>query len=73
MTLAACVTGTLCCVCSQQLTKQKATADHAASILDKRFSTPDPRREPVVLLVDEVSHTLPFPLPVFVFSLNVTR
>ena len=44
------------CVYLQQLTKQKATADHAASILDKRFSTPDPRREPVVLLVDEVSH-----------------
>ena len=38
----------------QQLTGQKATADHAANILDKRFSTPDPRRKPTVLLVDEV-------------------
>ena len=50
-----CHVHTVLCVVLQQLTKQKATADHAASILDKRFSTPDPRREPVVLLVDEVS------------------
>ena len=38
----------------QQLTGKKATPDHAAALLDKRFSTADPRREAVVLLVDEV-------------------
>ena len=38
----------------QQLTGQKATPDHAAAILDKMFSTPNPRRDPTVLLVDEV-------------------
>ena len=37
-----------------QLSDQRATADHAATLLDKRFSVPDPRRPPVVLLVDEV-------------------
>ena len=42
-------------VLRQQLTGQKATPIHAASLLDKRFNTPDPRRCPVVLLVDEVS------------------
>ena len=41
-------------VVHQQLTDQKATPIHAASLLDKRFNTPDPRRCPVVLLVDEV-------------------
>jgi origin recognition complex subunit 1 len=38
----------------QQLTGQKATPDHAAALLEKRFSTPDPRRDPTVLLVDEL-------------------
>ena len=38
----------------QQLTGQRATADHAASLLDKRFSTNDAKRIPTVLLVDEV-------------------
>ncbi len=40
--------------CLQQLTGQRATSEHAASLLDKRFNTPEPRREPTVLLVDEV-------------------
>ncbi|XP_061883957.1 origin recognition complex subunit 1 isoform X1 [Entelurus aequoreus] len=38
----------------QKLSGQKATADHAASILDKRFSSPAPRKESTVLLVDEL-------------------
>lgn len=38
----------------QKLTGQKATADHAAALLDKRFSNPAPRKETTVLLVDEV-------------------
>ncbi|XP_077439321.1 origin recognition complex subunit 1 isoform X2 [Vanacampus margaritifer] len=38
----------------QKLTSQKATADHAASLLDKRFSNPAPRKETTVLLVDEL-------------------
>ena len=38
----------------QQLTGQKVTADHAADILNKKFSTHEPRRDPIVLLVDEV-------------------
>ena len=42
----------------QQLTGQKATTEHAASLLDKRFNTPEPRREPVVLLVDEVCYIM---------------
>lgn len=37
-----------------QLTGQKATADHAAELLQKRFSGMAPRRETVVLLVDEL-------------------
>ncbi|XP_067893230.1 origin recognition complex subunit 1 [Heterodontus francisci] len=36
------------------LTGQKATADHAAALLEKRFSTPAPKRETTVLLVDEL-------------------
>ncbi|XP_019645559.1 PREDICTED: origin recognition complex subunit 1-like [Branchiostoma belcheri] len=36
------------------LTGQKATPEHAAEILDKRFNTPAPRRESTVLLVDEL-------------------
>ncbi|CAH1773451.1 unnamed protein product, partial [Owenia fusiformis] len=36
------------------LTGQKATPDHAASLLDKRFSSPAPRRETTILLVDEL-------------------
>lgn len=38
----------------QELTGQKATADHAAALLEKRFSNPAPRKETTVLLVDEV-------------------
>ncbi|XP_040262854.1 origin recognition complex subunit 1 [Bufo bufo] len=36
------------------LTGQKATADHAAALLEKRFSTPASNRETTVLLVDEL-------------------
>ncbi|XP_078526743.1 origin recognition complex subunit 1 [Lissotriton helveticus] len=36
------------------LTGQKATADHAAALLEKRFSTPAPKRETTVLIVDEL-------------------
>ncbi|XP_034036666.1 origin recognition complex subunit 1 [Thalassophryne amazonica] len=38
----------------QKLTGQKATADHAAALLDKRFSNAAPRKETTVLLVDEL-------------------
>ncbi|MBN3276148.1 ORC1 protein, partial [Polyodon spathula] len=38
----------------QMLTGQKATAEHAATLLEKRFSTPAPKRETTVLLVDEL-------------------
>ncbi|XP_043985232.1 origin recognition complex subunit 1 isoform X2 [Gambusia affinis] len=38
----------------QKLTGQKATADHAAALLEKRFSQPAPRKETTVLLVDEL-------------------
>ncbi|KAK1165064.1 origin recognition complex subunit 1-like [Acipenser oxyrinchus oxyrinchus] len=38
----------------QMLTGQKATAEHAAALLEKRFSTPAPKRETTVLLVDEL-------------------
>uniref|UniRef100_A0A672YR43 Origin recognition complex subunit 1 n=1 Tax=Sphaeramia orbicularis TaxID=375764 RepID=A0A672YR43_9TELE len=38
----------------QKLTGQKATPDHAAALLDKKFSSPTPRRETTVLLVDEL-------------------
>ncbi|CAL4063001.1 unnamed protein product, partial [Meganyctiphanes norvegica] len=38
----------------KHLTGQKVTAAHAASLLEKRFSTPAPRREPTLLLVDEL-------------------
>lgn len=36
------------------LTGQKATPEHASNLLDKRFSTLVPNRDPVVLLVDEL-------------------
>ncbi|CAL1531149.1 unnamed protein product, partial [Lymnaea stagnalis] len=36
------------------LTDTKATAEHAANILNKMFSYPAPRSDPVVLLVDEL-------------------
>ncbi|KAK3878974.1 hypothetical protein Pcinc_016418 [Petrolisthes cinctipes] len=36
------------------LTGTKATAEHASSLLEKRFNTPAPRREPTLLLVDEL-------------------
>ncbi|XP_069498296.1 origin recognition complex subunit 1 isoform X2 [Ambystoma mexicanum] len=36
------------------LTGQKATADHAGALLEKRFSTPAPKRETTVLMVDEL-------------------
>ncbi|XP_049588075.1 origin recognition complex subunit 1 isoform X1 [Syngnathus scovelli] len=38
----------------EKLTSQKATADHAASLLEKRFSNPAPRKQTTVLLVDEL-------------------
>ncbi|XP_018948026.1 origin recognition complex subunit 1-like [Cyprinus carpio] len=38
----------------QKLTDQKATPDHAAALLEKRFSAPAPKKETVVLLVDEL-------------------
>ncbi|XP_028856628.1 origin recognition complex subunit 1 [Denticeps clupeoides] len=38
----------------QKLSNQKATADHAASLLEKRFSNPAPKKETTVLLVDEL-------------------
>lgn len=37
-----------------KLTGQKVTVDHAAALLEKRFSNPAPRKETTVLLVDEV-------------------
>ena len=36
------------------LTGQKATAEHALRLLDKRFSTPAPHRPMTVILVDEI-------------------
>ncbi|XP_064415881.1 origin recognition complex subunit 1 [Latimeria chalumnae] len=36
------------------LTGQKATTNHAAELLEKRFSIPAPKRESTVLLVDEL-------------------
>lgn len=42
----------------QKLTGQKATADHAAALLEKRFSNAAPRKESTVLLVDEVKTQL---------------
>ena len=38
----------------QLLTGQKATPEHASNMLDKLFNTSDPKRDPVILLVDEV-------------------
>uniref|UniRef100_A0A8C2KXK2 Origin recognition complex subunit 1 n=1 Tax=Cyprinus carpio TaxID=7962 RepID=A0A8C2KXK2_CYPCA len=38
----------------QKLTDQKATPDHAAALLEKRFSAPAPKKETTVLLVDEL-------------------
>uniref|UniRef100_A0A669ELB0 Origin recognition complex subunit 1 n=1 Tax=Oreochromis niloticus TaxID=8128 RepID=A0A669ELB0_ORENI len=38
----------------QKLTGQKATPDHAAVLLEKRFSNLAPRKETIVLLVDEL-------------------
>ncbi|XP_013420739.1 origin recognition complex subunit 1 isoform X2 [Lingula anatina] len=38
----------------KELTGAKATPDHAAALLEKRFNTAAPRRETVVLLVDEL-------------------
>lgn len=49
----------LCWILSpQKLTGQKATADHAAALLEKRFSSLAHRKETTVLLVDEVSTPL---------------
>ncbi|ELU05207.1 hypothetical protein CAPTEDRAFT_227166 [Capitella teleta] len=38
----------------QQLTGQKATADHAASLLDAHFNKPSPKSTPTLLIVDEL-------------------
>ncbi|XP_057298832.1 origin recognition complex subunit 1-like isoform X2 [Hydractinia symbiolongicarpus] len=43
------------CTILKKLTGKKATPDHAASLLDKKFSQPEPKKENVVLLVDEVA------------------
>ena len=42
------------CIVFQQLTGQKATPDHAADLLNKKFTTPGPRKETIVMLADEV-------------------
>lgn len=47
----------------QKLTGQKATADHAAALLEKRFGNPAPRKETTVLLVDEVRRRSSGPAP----------
>ena len=58
------------CVSSpQQLTGQKATPDHAATLLDKRFSTPGSSRETIVLLVDEVSALSTIAQPQLILSM----
>ncbi|XP_065680035.1 origin recognition complex subunit 1 isoform X2 [Hydra vulgaris] len=36
------------------LTGQKATPDHAASLLEKKFCNPEPKKDHVVILVDEL-------------------
>lgn len=38
----------------QQLSNQKATPDHAADLLNKKFTTPGPRKETIVMLADEL-------------------
>ncbi|XP_056132767.1 origin recognition complex subunit 1 [Lampris incognitus] len=38
----------------QKLTGQKATADHAAALLERKFSNPAPKKMTTVLLVDEL-------------------
>ncbi|XP_052105066.1 origin recognition complex subunit 1-like [Mytilus californianus] len=38
----------------KQLTGQKATPDHAADLLNKKFTTPGPRKETIVMLADEL-------------------
>ncbi|XP_033739227.1 uncharacterized protein LOC117326577 [Pecten maximus] len=38
----------------KQLTKQKATPDHAADLLNKQFTTRGPRKETILLLADEL-------------------
>ncbi|XP_060078771.1 origin recognition complex subunit 1-like [Ylistrum balloti] len=38
----------------KQLTKQKATPDHAVDLLNKQFTTRGPRKETIVLLADEL-------------------
>lgn len=38
----------------QALTGETATAEHAADLLGRRFESRGPKREPVVLLVDEL-------------------
>ncbi|KAG1657258.1 Origin recognition complex subunit 1 [Nymphon striatum] len=38
----------------KELSGEKATADHAANLLDKRFSRSGLRRQPTVMLVDEL-------------------
>jgi len=42
------------CHLLKMMTGQKATPDHAASLLEKKFSQPSPRKESLVLLVDEL-------------------
>ena len=42
------------CQILAELTGTKAVPSHAAEMLDKRFSQPAGRRQPLLLLVDEV-------------------
>lgn len=42
------------CKILRDLTGQKATPDHAASILEKKFSQPAPKKENIIILVDEL-------------------
>lgn len=53
------------CHILSELTGNKATPDHAALLLDKRFSEPGGRRQPTLLMVDEVTdaHALLPPRP----------
>lgn len=48
------LTCSICSISVQFLTGQKVTASHAAVLLAKLFSTPGPKRNTTVLVVDEV-------------------
>lgn len=42
------------CILWHAISGQKVTAAHAATLLEKYFSTPSSRREPIVVLMDEL-------------------